>query len=164
MKKILRVLAVILAVFTLGTGIALAAAQLQVNADGAGTEDYGSNFPAEVLELVNRERAKAGVRPLQLAEDLTAAASIRAKELPRQFSHTRPDGRDCFTAIRRHYRTAGENIAAGQRSPAKVMDSWMHSEGHRHNILNPAFKYFGLGFYAAPDSAMKFYWTQLFTG
>lgn len=108
MKKILRVLAVILAVFTLGTGIALAAAQLQVNADGAGTEDYGSNFPAEVLELVNRERAKAGVRPLQLAEDLTAAASIRAKELPRQFSHTRPDGRDCFTAIRRHYRTAGK--------------------------------------------------------
>lgn len=164
MKKILRVLAVMLAVLTFGTSLALAAARPQGNSDGAGTEDYGSNFPAEVLELVNQERARAGVRPLQPAEDLTAAASIRAEELPRRFAHTRPDGRDCFTAIKRHYRAAGENIAAGQRSPAEVMDSWMHSEGHRHNILNPAFKYFGLGFYAAPDSAMKFYWTQLFTG
>lgn len=127
-------------------------------------EDYRRGFAEEVLQLVNVARAKAGVRPLQRLEDLTRAAAIRAEELTRRFSHTRPDGRDCFTAIKGRYRSAGENIAAGQRSPAEVMDSWMHSEGHRRNILNPAFKYFGLGFYAEPDSAMKFYWTQLFTG
>lgn len=127
-------------------------------------DDYRQGLVEEVLQLVNVARAKVGARPLRLAEDLTRAAEIRAEELPKRFAHTRPDGRDCFTAIRGSYRTAGENIAAGQRSPAEVMDSWMHSEGHRRNILNPAFKYFGLGLHVEPDSTMKFFWTQLFTG
>lgn len=123
-----------------------------------------ARFSEEILRLVNAERMKVGARPLQRLEDLTRVAAIRAEELPRRFSHTRPDGRDCFTAIKGRYRAAGENIAAGQRSPAEVMDSWMHSEGHRANILNPKYKSLGVGFYSDPHLEMKFYWVQLFTG
>ena len=57
------------------------------------------NFTVEVLNLVNAERAKVGAAPLRLADDLQAAANIRAREIVQSFSHTRPDGSDCFTVM-----------------------------------------------------------------
>jgi len=90
---------------------------------------------------------------------VTAAAQVRAKEIKTSFSHTRPDGRSCFTALDEagaSYMGAGENIAIGQRTPEQVVNDWMNSEGHRKNILNSNFKYIGVGV----DGTA---WTQLFT-
>ena len=61
-----------------------------------------------------------------------------------------------------HYTSAGENIAAGQRTPEEVMNSWMNSSGHRANILNKNFDTIGIGFYEGGSYGT--YWTQLFTG
>ena len=61
-----------------------------------------------------------------------------------------------------HYSAAGENIAAGQRSPEEVMNSWMNSSGHRANILNKNFDTIGIGF--VEGGKYGTYWTQLFTG
>lgn len=121
-------------------------------------------FPEEVLQLVNRERAKAGARPLRLSKDLLDAAAIRAEEISRHFSHTRPDGRDCFTLLRNRNHTLGENIAGGNPTPAEVVDSWMHSPGHRANILNKSFKELGVGYYRKDGSAYTHYWIQMFRG
>ena len=124
-----------------------------------------SEFAQEVLRLVNIERAKVGARPLALLDELTERANIRAEEIVQSFSHTRPNGSSCFTVLNgMSYHTVGENIAAGQASPEDVMDSWMNSQGHRENILNPNFKYFGLGYTYSEYSTYKNYWVQLFMG
>ena len=57
------------------------------------------------------------------------------------------------------YRTAGENIAMGYPTPQSVVDGWMNSEGHRKNILNPAFTVIGVGYVSDGK-----YWTQMFIG
>ena len=119
-----------------------------------------------VLALVNEARAQEGLAPLTLAENLTQAAQVRAGELPVLFSHTRPDGRSCFTALDEAgvaYRTAGENIAAGYATPEAVVDGWLHSEGHRANILNEDFTQMGVGHVQAADGYGD-YWVQLFVG
>jgi len=98
-----------------------------------------SAFAAEVLRLVNEERGKAGLGGLSGGPaSLDAAANVRAQEISLSFSHTRPDGRSCFTALAEQgvaYAACAENIASGQSTPAQVMAGWMNSPGHRANIL-----------------------------
>ena len=123
---------------------------------------------AEVISLVNQERAKEGLAPFGTFDTLTEAAAIRAPELIQLFSHTRPDGSDCFTALdetgaSQGIYTAGENIAAGQSTPEAVMESWMNSTGHRGNILSPDFTHIGVG-YVRSDTGYGCYWVQLFVG
>lgn len=118
----------------------------------------------QVVKLVNEERAKAGLSPLTLQSNMTAAANIRAKELEQQFSHTRPDGSSCFTALNEQgisNRFMGENIAYGQTTPSWVMNSWMNSSGHRANILNSHYTNIGVGCYQNENNGK--YWVQLFT-
>lgn len=120
----------------------------------------------EVLRLVNEERAKVGAAPLTLNEKLCEAAQLRANEITTLFSHTRPDGSECFTALKGTgltYRTAGENIAAGQSTPASVMNAWMNSSGHKANILNNSFSSIGIGF-VKTDTGYGYYWVQMFIG
>lgn len=122
------------------------------------------NFAVEVLNLVNLERAKVGAAPLRLADDLQYSANIRAQEIIELFSHMRPDGSDCFTVIKNRGRTCGENIAAGYPSARETVEQWMNSEGHRENILNPAFRELGVGYAYKDYSTYHHYWVQLFRG
>ena len=121
-------------------------------------------FPAEVLRLVNLERAKVGARPLKFAEDLAASAMVRSRELPLKFSHTRPDGSKCFTAMPQVGHILGENLAGGQTSPQQVVQAWMDSKSHRDNILNKQFKEIGIVYYYQSNSKFKHYWVQHFRG
>lgn len=121
-------------------------------------------FPAEVLRLVNLERAKVGARPLKFAEDLAASALVRSRELPLKFSHTRPDGSKCFTAMPQVGHILGENLAGGQTSPQQVVQAWMDSKSHRDNILNKQFKEIGIVYYYQSNSKFKHYWVQHFRG
>ena len=102
-----------------------------------------------VLLLTNRERLKEGLQPLTAPAFLQQVCHIRAEELLTHFSHTRPDGSSCFTALNAveapACQTAGENIAAGHPTPEEVVEGWMNSEGHRANILDPAFAHMGVG-------------------
>lgn len=128
--------------------------------------DAGGNmdaYAAQVVKLVNEERAKAGLSPLTVKGNVTAAAEVRAKELEASFSHTRPNGSTFSTALTAagvSYRGAGENIAYGQKTPEQVMQGWMNSAGHRANILNSSFTSIGVGHYRS--AAGVDYWTQLF--
>ncbi len=116
----------------------------------------------QVLTLVNEERSKAELSPLESGGQLNEAAMTRAKELAQLFSHTRPDGRDSFTVLTEAgimYSSAGENIASGQSTPEEVMDSWMNSTGHRANILSDKYTQIGIGYYVTGGQS---YWVQLF--
>ena len=117
-----------------------------------------------VIELVNQERTSRGLQPLLKHDGLMVAAAARARELSQRYSHTRPDGSECFTILWHlgiDYGYAGENIAMGQRTPEIVMNDWMNSSGHRANILSENFDYIGVG-YTMVDGHP--YWVQLFTG
>ena len=121
-------------------------------------KDYYS-LSHKVYEIVNQERIKAGVKPLRFNDKVYKAAMVRAKECHKYFSHIRPNGKDCFTAlseagVKQNY--AGENIAVGFSSPKSVMEGWMQSSGHRSNILNPVFTDFGCGVCNTGE------WTQFF--
>src|SRR5699024_3321586 len=113
--------------------------------DSGGDPAKLSSFEAEVIRLVNEERAAYGLPALTTTDALTAAAARRAEEIAADYGHDRPDGSSCFTVLPEiRYETAGENIAAGQRTPAQVVRAWMHSEGHRNNILNQDFTQIGV--------------------
>lgn len=121
-------------------------------------------YAEQVLQLVNQERAKAGLAALTMDEKVSKAALVRAKETEISFSHTRPDGSSFSTALKEQgvsFRGAGENIAWGQRTPEEVMNGWMNSSGHRANILNENYTTIGIGYYQ--NSNGTGYWTQLFT-
>ena len=123
-----------------------------------------SRFPQEVLRLVNEERAKVGALPLIMAKDLTASAYVRARELPIKFSHTRPDGSKCFTAMPQVGHMLGENLAGGQKTPQQVVQAWMDSKTHRDNMLNKTFTEMGVVYYYQANTKYKHYWVQHFRG
>lgn len=120
-------------------------------------------YAKHVVELVNAERAKAGLSPLSVHTAAAGAAQTRSREIETVFSHTRPDG-SAFSSVLAsagiNFRGAGENIAYGQQTPEQVMETWMNSAGHRANILNSSFTSIGVGHYK--NSAGVNYWTQLF--
>lgn len=133
------------------------------DSDSSQTPDAGSSYAAQVVSLVNAERAAQGLSALTIDARVTAAAQVRAGELHQSFSHTRPDGRSCFTALAEagaSYRGAGENIAYGQSSPQQVVQAWMDSPGHRANILSNKYTKIGVGYTVKNGVA---YWAQLFT-
>lgn len=126
-------------------------------------DDANSSYVEQVAKLVNQERAKNGLSQLTLDSQLCAAAEVRAREAAQSFSHTRPNGSSCFTALREagiSYRGAGENIAYGQRTPAAVMQDWLNSPGHRANILKASYTKIGVGYVVIGGVP---YWSQFFT-
>ena len=130
--------------------------------------DYGNSkleiYARTVASEINRQRAAEGLAPLKLCDILNEVALTRAEECAITFSHERPNGSLCFTALDEAdipYYTAGENIACGQTSPQAVMSAWMDSDEHRANILSADFEYVGIGVLNAGGT---YYWTQFFTG
>lgn len=124
-----------------------------------GILDYDMAY--RIFELVNAERAKAGVPALKLDADLQSAGMLRAAEISYKFEHIRPNGKICYSISSKVY---AENICMnkGHADPAaKAMDVWMGSEaGHRDNILDPDFTIIGVGTFIASDGS--YYFTQEF--
>lgn len=120
--------------------------------------------PIGVQQQTNAYRQAGGLSGLAWDETLAQAAYLRATEISVLFSHTRPDGSTCFTAVPStySYRTMGENIAAGYPNPESVTEAWMNSEGHRRNIMNSRFTKIGVGYYV--DESGYPHWVQLFAG
>ncbi len=127
-------------------------------------EGTANEYIWEILRIVNEEREERNLSPLTLAQGLMDATSIREQELVELYSHTRPDGSSCFTAVKKSYSRLGENIAVGQTSPKEVMNSWMNSTGHRANILNSDYKKLGVGYAYDSSSEWKNHWVQMFAG
>lgn len=122
------------------------------------TETASDSFAEQMLALVNQARAEAGVAPLTLDSKLCDAADKRAVEITSYFSHTRPNGSDCFTIFDEFGISCwggGENIAMGSSDAQTIFNMWMNSPGHRANILKSSFTTIGIG-------KSGVYWVQLF--
>ena len=123
-----------------------------------------SAYESKVLELVNVERQKNGLSALKMDTALSNVARKKSEDMKAKnyFSHTSPTYGSPFDMMKQFgisYRTAGENIAMGQRTPQEVVTAWMNSPGHRANILNANFTHLGVGYVASGN-----YWTQMFIG
>lgn len=123
-----------------------------------------NEFEQEVFALTNQERIKNGLPAFQIDLELSRVAREKSRDIQinNYFDHNSPvygSPFDMMEAYGINYRTAGENIAKGQRSPSEVVNAWMNSEGHRANILNGSFTHIGLGYYADGNV-----WTQQFIG
>jgi uncharacterized YkwD family protein/spore coat assembly protein SafA len=121
-------------------------------------------FENEVIRLVNDQRAKNGLNALTANWELSRVARYKSQDMVsnRYFSHTSPTYGTPFQMIKAFglsYRTAGENIAYGQRTPQDVVNAWMNSSGHRANILNASYTQIGVGYVPSGH-----YWTQMFIG
>lgn len=121
----------------------------------------------QVLDLVNAERTSRGLVPVRFSAQLNAAglAHTQRQADDGTIYHTDPrDGSSPGDRISRtgyRFSTWGENVAAGQRTPAAVVQAWMKSKGHCQNILNPAFTELGVG-YVTGGQYYNHFWTQNF--
>lgn len=126
--------------------------------------DSVRSYEQEVIRLVNVERAKYGLAALSEDWELSRVARYKSQDMRDKgyFSHQSPtygSPYDMMRAFGISYRTAGENIAMGQSTPAAVVNAWMNSSGHRANILSKSFTKIGVGYVASGN-----YWTQMFIG
>ena len=116
-----------------------------------------------MITLVNAERTKAGVDSLTYSNALTEIAKIRAEEICRSYSHTRPDEKEWYTVSSL---SRGENLASGNSTGyitgEGAFNDWMNSQGHRENILRPQFKTIGIAGYYCSTSQYKYKWVQIF--
>jgi uncharacterized YkwD family protein len=119
-----------------------------------------SSFEEQVVQLVNQQRAKAGLKSLTHRADVKNVAQKKAQDMinSNYFSHTSPNYGSPFDMLKTFgisYSYAGENIAKGQKTPQEVMNAWMNSSGHRANILKPEYDAIGVGYYHGA-------WVQMF--
>lgn len=120
-----------------------------------------SSLAAQVLALVNQQRANAGCGALTADSRLGTAAQKFSEDMSARnyFSHTTPDGVTFDQRIKAagYPSPAAENIAKGSTTAAKTMDMWMNSDGHRRNILNCSYQKLGVGL-----ARSGWYWVQDF--
>ncbi|MGM7635277.1 CAP domain-containing protein [Bacillus sp. Hm123] len=119
-------------------------------------------FEQQVVTLTNKERTKVGLPALQIDSQLSKVARKKSEDMlaNNYFSHTSPTYGSPFDMMKQFgitYRSAGENIAKGQRTPEEVVKAWMNSPGHKANILSKDFTHIGVG-YVENGSI----WTQQF--
>ena len=108
-----------------------------------------ADLEARMLELVNAERAKEGLKPLVADAELREVARAHSRDMLARgyFAHTTPEGTDMVDRLRKaklRYLAAGENLALAP-SLARAHDGLMNSPGHRANILKPQFARVGIG-------------------
>lgn len=120
--------------------------------------DQAAALNQAYIDAMNRERVARGIAPLRANRVLALAAQDRVRDMfaKHYFAHVAPDGTKPFSWLEVEgydYREAGENLAVGYAGAAAVVDGWMHSPGHRANILNAAFTEVGVAF--APRSPAR---------
>jgi hypothetical protein len=120
-----------------------------------------------MLRDINGLRAAAGVPPLRRCFRLTKSAQQYASTMAHSdhYGHVGPDGSNVLqreAAAGYKAALAGENIGAGQRSVAEIMNGWTSSAAHYGAMVNPAFTHVGFGYGTGFNSTYPTYWVQHF--
>lgn len=125
------------------------------------------DMEVEVFNLLNEERAKEGLAPLEFGYFFYDVAEVRAKEAAVTFSHTRPNNTHWSTAfdefnIRIDNRYRGENLARFFPDAKTAMIALMNSPGHRANILHPEINYVAIAVVEMPNNPGSYALSQMF--
>lgn len=118
-----------------------------------------------IFDIVNRERAKEGLPAFIYNSYIYDCAAVRAREISINWSHTRPDGRRCFTVFNDMNKTVHgkttENLSKYFTNAEQVVEGLMNSPGHRENLLDPVTKKCAFAIYE--DEEGDLFLAQLFT-
>jgi len=123
------------------------------------TANENYDYAYDVLDQLNALRASVGAPALTMDSDLLDAAMQRAAETSVYYSHTRPNGKSCFTIYSNG--AMAENIAIGYGSPSDVMNGWTNSQGHYTNMVDSTYKSVGIGCFT--DLYGRLCWVQYFS-
>ncbi|EGZ25303.1 hypothetical protein PHYSODRAFT_362688, partial [Phytophthora sojae] len=141
-------------------------AQLRATPRQLQTYTQLSDYAGLMLERVNLERAVQGLPALCANSKLQAAAQRHSDDQAANdfMDHVGSDGSTMSQRVSDagyDWRGVAENVAAGQADVTEVMDAWMNSEGHRHNILGD-YTMLGVAYAYTPDGLYRHFWTQDF--
>ncbi|RKP11698.1 hypothetical protein BJ684DRAFT_21721 [Piptocephalis cylindrospora] len=120
----------------------------------------------EMLELVNKERAKRGLNSLGFLESLNRVAAYQSwdQAIHEKMSHNDWRGRGMGARFRasgcEDWSQIRENAAVNHTSVEHVMEGWMTSPGHKANILRKGITHFGAAVWFS--NAGNPYYTQAF--
>ena len=111
-----------------------------------------SELALRIIELVNEERVRKGKAELEINDELMESARVRAEEVSENFSHTRPDGTSCLTAINLEYAAASENAAhiygyTMEDVAQNAVEAWIKSPGHHVAMIQSKWEETGVGVY-----------------
>ena len=103
----------------------------------------------DLLNYTNKARATNGLAELQLNDQLSQAAFLKANDMfeAQYWAHTSPSGAQpwkWFKDAGYNYSYAGENLAKNYPTAQATVDAWMNSETHKANVLNK--EYIDVGF------------------
>ena len=107
-------------------------------------------FEMEVVRLVNEERTRAGLAPLEVDPGLMQFARGRSKDMVERgyFGHNDPVTGEVLA----HRVSAGENITKllsttkfADRNAERTLGNWINSDGHYENIMDPGAHKTGIG-------------------
>lgn len=132
-----------------------------------GSEAKRQEAIKDVFKFTNTLRIAQGLPALRLSKRLCLCAqrhSLDQAKFLKTCQHegsdgTRPSQR--VLAVHYNFEVCGENVAHGQTSAKKVMASWINSEAHKANILDPDYKDIGISVTHDPEKD-RLYWTQVF--
>lgn len=107
------------------------------------------DLESQMLDLINRERAAAGLSALEADPEMREVAIKHSADMFSRgyFSHNTPEGETPFDRMREdevRFRTAGENLALAPTLQI-AHTGLMNSPGHRANILRSQFGRVGIG-------------------
>lgn len=123
--------------------------------------NMNTNLRSEALKafnLVNEQRAAAGLSPLTWSSDIEQTSYVRSSECSLSFSHTRPNGKKWYTV--NSSIMGGENLAYGFSNANDAIKAWMASSTHKENILYPSFTKIAISVYVSDNGT--YYWAQEF--
>jgi uncharacterized protein YkwD len=124
-----------------------------------------------LLDIINAERSRRGIRLLQTCRSLAKAAQKHTADMRDAdfVSHFSPGGANYIDRMcRAGYGlcragvATGEIITAGSNQPMMAYSAWMNSPAHRDIMLHPAFRVIGIGH--ACGGRYTGYWTANLAG
>jgi uncharacterized protein YkwD len=127
----------------------------------------GGMMSGPLLAIHNQQRAMVGARPLSINPTLSGVAQAHANEIASfgRLNHQGADGSWPWDRARRagypggDSNTVNENIGHNMADPSGAVRAWMLSNGHRVNLLNPAWSEVGFGYAVGQNGP---YWVALF--
>ena len=126
-----------------------------------GDEAGASMAAASEVSMIRRTHGLSTLRPDSKLEQ-AALEQARYMAASGKMEHTTRRGRDFASRLKEHGIDSGaENLAHGRMDLDKVFDMWMHSEGHRRNMLDDRFEHFGLAYVTEADGSGRRYWAMV---
>lgn len=122
---------------------------------------------AELIMLINAERAKTGVPPLSFNFEVARLARYKSEEMRRHGmlcheSLVYGSPAQQLSRFQVPHSAVGANIAMGQETSLAVLEGWRSSQSHHANMVNAEFTSAGVGL--SIDENGMHYWTLMLVG